>query len=94
MGTTDGMVCGILGAEPGDAQGADPRNCDFLECFFPAREAAPRTSAASAASRNRNRELQALKTYEKHFFVEVFTSSQDGRKCTVAGDRVGIHHLM
>ena len=44
VGTTDGMVCGVLGTESTDAQGADPRTWDFVECFFPAREAAPRPS--------------------------------------------------
>ena len=33
VGTTDGMVCGILGTEAVDAHGADPRTGDFLECF-------------------------------------------------------------
>ena len=34
VGTTDGMVCGILGLESADAQGAAPRTSDILECFL------------------------------------------------------------
>ena len=34
VGSTDGVVCGVLGTESAHAQGADPRTWDFLECFL------------------------------------------------------------
>ena len=34
VGSTDGVVCGVLGTESAHAHGADPRTWDFLECFL------------------------------------------------------------
>ena len=52
------MVCGILGTQSADAQGADPRTGDFLDRIV---RLVKRPSAGSAVSRKGHRELQALK---------------------------------
>ena len=60
------MVCGILGTESADAQGADPRTGDFLDRVVGLVKLHRAQARGAQRAGRGHRELQALKTCETH----------------------------
>ena len=68
VGSTDGVVCGVLGTESAHAQGADPRTWDFLECFLRLVKL-HRAQARRAQRAGRDTERVAVQQWLKRFRV-------------------------